>query len=98
MQPWDQKVSKGPKETFSTLRINIRVVYGTWRKLQISQIIVHFGIFSISLCEDNPIFGPPGKAFSKLVEDKSKYFFVFLEARYLSNSQNYVFIKFTALG
>ncbi len=39
-QPWDQKVSKDLKETFSKLRINIRAVYGTLEKLQLLQIIV----------------------------------------------------------
>ena len=39
MQPWDQKVSKGPKETFSTRRINIKPIRDTLRNPQILRII-----------------------------------------------------------
>ena len=41
LQPWGHKVSKGPKEPFSKLRINIGVVYDTWWILQISRIIAN---------------------------------------------------------
>ena len=42
LHPWDLKVSKDPKETFSKLKIDMRVIYGTLRKFRISQNISIF--------------------------------------------------------
>ena len=61
MQPWDQKVSKVPKETFPRVRISIRAVYATWRNLELLQIISIFGKIGIRLPWENQIFRPPGE-------------------------------------
>ena len=97
MRPWGQKVSKGPKETFPTPRIKIKVVYGTQRIFQKLQIIVHFWHSQyIPLEGKSNIWTARGKTFLNLIEDTRRYLLAFLEVNYLSNSQSYVFMKLTS--
>ena len=80
MQPWDQKVSKVPKETFSSLRISIRAIHGTWRKSEMLQIISIFGKVVSPLPWENRISGPPGeKRFYSLYRTPVSLFFSFYQ-------------------
>ena len=97
MQPWDQKVSKVPKETFPRLRINIRAVYRTWRILESLEIISIFGkVVSLHPLGKSDIWTARGKLFLFFVQDTSKLVFEFLSVLYLSNSQNSVLMKFAS--
>ena len=91
MQPWDQKVSKVPKETFPRLRINIRAVYRTWRVLELLEIISIFGKVVSSLPWENRIFGPPGeKRFYSLYKTPVSLFSSFYEY-FISQTHKMVF-------
>ena len=97
MRPWDQKVSKVPKETYSRLKIGIGAVHGTWGKLQILSIIVHFLEMSILPSVRNiGYLDRQGKFFLNLFKHTNNLLLAFPESQNLLNSSSNVFMKFSS--
>ena len=97
MQPWDSKVSKVPKETYSRLRIGIGAVHGTCGKLQILSIIVHFLEMSILPSVRNiGYLDRQGKFFLNLFKHTNNLLLAFPESQNLLYSSSNVFMKLSS--